>query len=98
MTKVQFKEFLYEKLTEHFGKINITKQDTEKFYNDFSEQFVRECVKEPVVTKIGKFHSSVIKGHNGINPKTKERIWLDDKYVLRFTASQSTRRIINNEE
>lgn len=98
MTKLEVKDFLYEKLCEHFSESKITKVATEKFYNDFCESLARECVKEPVVTNFGKFHVSIIKGHNGINPKTKEKIWVDDKQVLRFTASQATKRIVNGEE
>jgi nucleoid DNA-binding protein len=92
---MEFYDFVYGGLKSKFGEENITKKASKEFADEFVDAFLNACKEAPVKTKLGKFEVKQIKGHNGINPKTKERIWIQPTNALRFSPSANTKKVIN---
>jgi nucleoid DNA-binding protein len=94
MNKMEFYDFVYGGLKSKFGD-TITKKGAKEFADEFVDAFLNACKEDAVKTKLGKFEVKTIKGHNGINPKTKERIWIESTNALRFSPSANTKKVIN---
>ena len=93
LTKAEFVESVY-------GKVGLSRRDSSEVV-----ELLFECIKETLArgesVKVSGFGNFVVRDKSqrpGLNPRTKEKIVLDARRVVRFRPSPVLKALINGEK
>jgi len=79
-------------------KGSLTLRELNRIYDLTFETIVEELMKsqenEIMIPNFGKFAKVTILAHEGINPSTGEKVWIETKHKVKFTPSITLKRLM----